>query len=61
MYKILCEVSGGVTGNRTTYLKDRGVEMKFSTRGQAQEHADRLMEARNGNPYRVANFRYTVE
>lgn len=61
MYKILCEVSGGVMGYRRAYLKDRGVEMMFNTRAQAQKYADKHNERANENPHRTADFRYTVE
>lgn len=60
MFRILCEVSGGVTGYRSATLKHNGVEMTFDTREDAQAECDRLMDRTNGNPHRTADFRYTV-
>ena len=61
MYKILCEVSGGITGHRTAYLKKRGAEVSFATEAQAQEQANELAKFANDNRYKTANYRYTVE
>lgn len=61
MHRILCEVSGGITGHRVAYLKQRGVEVKFPTAAQAQTMANQLNEQANSHPYRTATYRYTVE
>lgn len=60
-YRILCEVSGGVTGYRAAYLKDQGVEQVFDALEQAEAVAGNLNATKNSNPYRTADFRYTVE
>lgn len=60
-YVIWCQVSGGVTGTRTSTLKGRdGQELHFATREEAQAEADRLtrLTATVNSP---ANFRYWVE
>jgi hypothetical protein len=59
-YRILCEVSGGVTGYRNAYLKNGGVEVIFPDKETAETEAARLMKKTNG-PYRTADFRYTAE
>lgn len=61
MFRILCEVSGGMTGYRSGYLKNNGREVEFETEAEAAAEAARLNEQMNGNPHRTANFRYTVE
>jgi hypothetical protein len=57
---ILCEVSGGVTGYRSAYLKRDGKIVEFECRDEAEQEARRLNEKTNGNPYRTADFHYTV-
>ena len=37
MYKIMCEVYGGVTGHRQSYLKSDGRECTFITRDEAKK------------------------
>lgn len=60
-YRILCRVSGGVTGTREAYLKGKeGREQIFSTRQEAEAEAKRLNERMN-NMHSSAYFRYTVE
>lgn len=60
MYRIKCRVSGGVTGTRESYMKERGVVMYFATKVEAQGIADHNNRVRNG-PYKTADFKYTVE
>ncbi|KKK45185.1 hypothetical protein LCGC14_3165910 [marine sediment metagenome] len=62
MYRILCQVSGGVTDYRSAYLKERGVEVTFNTKAQAQIKADQLTESVNSNPNLIGlHFSYTLE
>jgi hypothetical protein len=61
MFIVMCRVSGGVTGTRESVLKNNGVVKYFDTREAAQAEASRLMTERQGDPYRVADFRYWVE
>lgn len=45
MFKIKCEVWGGVTGHRVGMLRDTdGSEKEFATRGAAEKEAAKLME-----------------
>jgi len=60
MFGIWCEVSGGVTGYRCAWMKNNGVLGKFATRDEAEKEAHARNEKANGNPYRTADFRYTV-
>lgn len=60
-FVVMCRVSGGVTGTREGPLKKGGEVQYFGSREVAQAEADRLDVARNGNPFRVADFRYWVE
>lgn len=60
MYRIKCRVSGGPTGTRESYMKERGVIMYFATKVGAQKVADHNNTVRNG-PFRTATFKYTVE
>ena len=58
-FKVLCKVSGGVTGTRIAYLKDaKGVEKIFATKEAAETEASALNRKMNGNPHRTATFRY---
>ena len=58
-FKVLCKVSGGVTGTRVAYLKDaEGREKIFSTKEEGETEASALNQKINGNPYRTASFRY---
>ena len=60
-YGIFCEVSGGVTGYRCAWLKaGDGKERVFKNMETARAEARRLSEKTNGNPYRKADFRYSV-
>lgn len=59
---VRCRVSGGVTGTREAILKAaNGVERVFETREAAEAEARRLMTARNGDPFRTADFQYWAE
>ncbi len=60
MFRIKCRVSGGVTGTRESYMKERGVIMYFVTKAGAQKVADHRNKISNG-PYKTADFSYTVE
>lgn len=59
-FGIWCEVWGGRTGNRTSWLKDMGRIVSFKTYESARAYADELQRTNNGNPNRTAEFRYTV-
>jgi hypothetical protein len=61
MFIVMCRVSGGVTGTREAVLKRDGVTQTFETRESAQAEATRMDQQNNGNPHRVADFRYWVE
>jgi hypothetical protein len=58
MFKILCQVSGGVTGTREAWLKRDGVEIVFATADEAEAEANRLREHMNANRS-GASFHYT--
>ena len=60
-HKIWCEISGGITGYRAAYLKDRNVVITFQTREQAQKHADHLTMVSNRAIHSTADYKYTVE
>ena len=53
-------MSGGVTGTRESYMKERGVVMCFATKAEAQGIANHYNRVTNG-PYKTADFKYTVE
>lgn len=57
-YQIWCRVSGGVTGTREAWLKERGKVMMF-TEAEAIEHAALLNKEMN-NRFATANFEYSV-
>ena len=61
MYKIFCEVHGGVTGYRAGYMKSDGKLVSFKTRKEAQAKADSLNLLRNSNPHRVVQCSYAVD
>ena len=60
MFGIWCEVWGGVTGSRRSWLKAEGEIQRYDTREQAEAEAARLAQDRNSNPHRTATFNYTV-
>ena len=45
MFKVECQVWGGVTGHRRGFLKSDGVEREFATLEDAQKEAAGLMNA----------------
>jgi len=60
MYKIMCRVSGGVTGTREAVLKDKnGNEMIFDTERKAKNKAKRMTETMNKDS-NMATFKYWV-
>lgn len=62
MYGIWCEVFGGVTGHRTSWLKSKGEVLRYDTPGEAQVEASRLSRYRNNPPSSTgAVFSYTVK
>ena len=57
MFKIYCEVWGGVTGYRTGHLTENGQEREFDTRAEAEELAEDLNAKSNrstGTAYRYS-------
>ena len=58
-YRILCEVSGGVSGYHSGYLKKNGEVMIFPSQQAADDEADALDIIMNGRS--GATFRYTPE
>jgi hypothetical protein len=59
MFRVLCEVWGGITGSREADLKANGKVQEFETWEEADKVAQELMKKMN-NPYAVAHFRYTA-
>lgn len=59
-FRVFCEVSGGVTGYRCSYMKRNGEEMIFASKEAAELAAHNAMRQMNG-PYAVARFKYTVD
>ena len=57
MFNINCEVWGGVTGHRSSVLKDCGIVVEFETLKEAEAEAERLTKAMNGG-YGSASFDY---
>lgn len=57
-FGVWCEVSGGVTGFRQSWLKANNTVALYNTREAAADEAKKLENGRNGNPYRTANFSY---
>jgi hypothetical protein len=61
-FRILCEVSGGVTGHREGYFKENGKVVLFTNEEKAKVYADKLaINANTTAAFTVANYRYTVE
>lgn len=58
-YSITCNVSGGVTGNRTSLLKENGQVKYFNNENEAKEEARKLTEKMNNENSR-AHFSYFV-
>jgi hypothetical protein len=61
IYGVWCEVWGGITGNRTAWLKADGKIAEFDSIAEAAAEAARLQATANGDLYRTANFRYTAQ
>lgn len=59
-FRILCEVSGGVTGYRCSYLKRRGKVQVYDDQLTAELDASALNEKMNADG-NVAIFKYTAE
>ncbi len=61
-FRILCRVSGGVTGDRSGYFKCNGEVVIFDNEQKANVYADQLFSnAKAGERYATASYRYTVE
>tara|TARA_R110000868_G_scaffold301534_1_gene561948 strand:- start:1058 stop:1264 length:207 start_codon:yes stop_codon:yes gene_type:complete len=58
-FKIFCQVWGGVTGSRESFMKNNGEEMLFDNRAEAGEYAQKARDRRS-TPYETAQYRYTV-
>lgn len=61
-YKILCTVSGGVTGFRQSYLKvgpRQSIEYSTEIRAEAEAEANKLNKEMNHKGAK-ANFNYSV-
>ena len=58
VYGIMCNVSGGVTGTRSAWLKSNGQVVTFITLDDANARARELEHKLNSNPYRTADFSY---
>ena len=59
MFRILTEISGGVTGCRSSYVKADGEVLEFHTEIQANTYVDTLRSARS--PYTTFEQRWIVE
>jgi hypothetical protein len=57
VYGIWCEVSGGVTGHRASWLKVEGIIQRYDTFGEATAIAADLQRKANGS-YATASFHY---
>ena len=60
IYGIWCEVWGGVTGSRSSWLKEHGKIKVFTNRAEAELEAMGWTDRNARNPNRKAEFRYTV-
>ena len=60
VWRVRCEVWGGVTGRRTGYLKNNGDYLWFSSLKEAQEEATR-MTLTSRSLGGTVNYRYTAE
>lgn len=49
MYIVNCSVSGGVTGSRSSVLKEKGKTRYFDTFEEASSHASELTKTMDGN------------
>lgn len=61
MYRIMCQVSGGVTGFRQGLLKGHdGHPVSFETKSEAQAEVDRITEGINKTRAYGPDFKYWV-
>ncbi len=60
-HRVRCEVSGGVTGTRVSYLKNDGEEVIFPTHAAALEIATDLEQKANSCIYATAYYHYAPE
>ena len=58
-YRIYTEISGGVTGSRSSYIKSNDKELHFETREKAEEYISELRASRS--PYATFHQSYEVE
>lgn len=59
MFKVMCRVSGGVTGTRTAELRNANGPMRFTTREEAEVAVKKCYD--DIGPIRTATFQYWVE
>lgn len=59
MWKVMCQVSGGVTGTRTAQLRDEKGPMRFTTREGAEAQVKKCYDSLGS--IRAAVFKYWVE
>jgi hypothetical protein len=59
-YGVWCEVWGGVTGSRASWLKQNGQTAKFTTLEAAEKQAAEHQRTTMGSPYRTAIFSYSA-
>jgi hypothetical protein len=58
---VWCTVSGGITGYRCAWLKQKdGTEARF-TQDEAKAEAARLNKRADAMPYRAADFLYSAK
>ncbi len=60
MYKIHTEISGGVTGYRSSFLKQDGEVMVFGTWREANDYIKALVSAKNIHIRRAFSQSYTA-
>jgi hypothetical protein len=60
-YRILCRVTGGVTGTREAYLRRGDKLVTFDNLPAAELEAQRLTLKQNARPAGRAQFSYTVD
>lgn len=60
-FGVWCEVWGGMSGSRESWLKENGKRSEYATASEAAEVAHKLTRGVAENPFRTANFRYTAK
>ncbi len=60
-YKLEVTISGGVTGTRTSDVKERGELIIFNKLEDAAKAAEKYQAAANSRPYQNAYFIYSVQ